>query len=266
MSEPAPPWLRPLVEAVRSATGRGLSADRRAAAATGRWAPVGGADPVRARRRTCCSSSGPTGCASTPGSRRSPAARSTPATTGRCPPRCASRPRRSDSTRPASRWSRCCRSCSCRRPGSWSRRCWPGGTRPRRSAWSTPSRSPGCERVPLAELVDPANRCRVRGPVRVRGAGVHRARDDGLGLHRRGAGPDPRARRLGPAVERRRRAGPAAAQARPGRARGAAGVRDRPRAARSCPSSGTGRRRIARGDDGPAAEGGPPGRRTSNPG
>ena len=129
MSEPVPGWLRPLVEAVRSTT----AAD---------FLRIGAPPPPPdgGRRSAVLILFGPgpdllliersdrlrkhAGQPAFPGGAVDPERRGAGVR-----PRCASRPRRSASTRPASRWSRCCPSCSCRRPDTWSRRCWPGGTR-----------------------------------------------------------------------------------------------------------------------------------------
>ena len=118
----------------------------------------------RLRRATSSSSSEPPTCAPTPASRRSPAERWTPVTTGRWPPPCERRTRRPGSTRqgidvfavlpalplpvssfvvtPVLGWWR--------EPS----RVWAGD----------PAEVSAVHRVPIAELVDPANRLRMRYP------------------------------------------------------------------------------------------------------
>ena len=64
-------------------------------------------------------------------------------------------------------------------------------------------------RVPLAELLDPANRLRVQPPERLRRRRVRRGRSAGVGLHRGPARPDAAAGRLGAAVGPHRRPRPA---------------------------------------------------------
>ena len=66
--------------------------------------------------------------------------------------------------------------------------------RRRRSASSTRPRSRGCVRVPLADLLDPANRFTVTHPSGYVGPGVRGRRPVRLGLHRRAARQGARAR------------------------------------------------------------------------
>ena len=82
-----------------------------------------------------------------------------------------------------------CRSCGSRSATSWSRRCWPGGTRRTRCSPRDPAEVAHVARLPVAELVDPANRLRVRHPSGWIGPAFQVARHAGLGLHRRGARP-----------------------------------------------------------------------------
>ena len=120
----------------------------------------------------------------------------------RRPPRCGRRPRRSGWTRRRRPSWRPCPGCGFRSAGTSSRRCWPGGTRRTRCGRSTSARSPRVQRVPVAELVDPANRRRGPAPERLHRARVRRPRHARLGLHRRHPQHPARPRRLDRALGR----------------------------------------------------------------
>ena len=124
------------------------------------------------------------------------------------PPRCARPRRRPASTRPASRCSRRCRSCGCRRATSRSRRCWAGGASESPVGVVDPAEVHAVYRVPIEELLDPAHRVSVRHPSGWTRPGVpdrRRQGPDPVGLHRRDHRPALRLPRLDPALGRERR-------------------------------------------------------------
>ena len=162
--------------------------------------PVGRADPLRRgprRARTCCSSRSPPTCAATPASRPSPAAGSTRATTSRSGRRCARREEEAgidpDGVRVLATLQELFLPPSDRLVvpvvGWWDD--------PRDVTVGDPREVARVARVPLADLVDPANRFRVRHPSGYVGPAFARRRHAGLGLHRRAARRDPRGGRAG---------------------------------------------------------------------